>query len=199
MKYFISLFTNLFLVLLFIFVTGNYAYAQKLKTDSLLLELQKAGEDTNKVNILVQLSEELSISYPDSAVKMAEQGLTLSKKLDYDIGVAKCYKRIGYVHYKTAKYITALEYYNKSLELFKKNKELIYAAECHVNIGLVYFYYGNYSVALEHFQSSSKINEQLGNKKGLGRSYNNIGIVHYVQSDYSSSMEYYKKSPGNKY
>ena len=56
--------------------------------DSLQRLLKKADEDTNKVNILLELSKANFSDAPDQAIKYAEESKALSLRLNWQKGVA---------------------------------------------------------------------------------------------------------------
>ena len=108
---------NILLLLILTCSTYNILFAQKSKTDSLINELQKAKEDTNKVNFLFNLSNELIDQHPDSAMNYANQGIELAKKIDYKKGLANCYYSVGIIYKERGEYKIAMEYNQKSLKL----------------------------------------------------------------------------------
>ncbi|GGD10704.1 tetratricopeptide repeat protein [Hyunsoonleella pacifica] len=111
---------NLFLIQILLF-SFSFGFSQNTKLiDSLKTELTNRKEnDSVKVMILTRLHEKLMFSKPEQAKLYAEQGLKLSKTINYTKGIA-----IGYMH--RADYFanksendSALFYYNKSKTLFK--------------------------------------------------------------------------------
>jgi two-component system NarL family sensor kinase len=75
-------------VLLLIFISPINIYAQAPPlVDSLLKELAKAKEDTNKVHILKELGNNVGYYDLNGALKYALEGLELSKKLDFKMGI----------------------------------------------------------------------------------------------------------------
>ena len=76
--------------------TNNDPAQFNSRIDSLLSLLKTAKEDTNKVNILYELSEECS---EEDILKYAQAALLLAEKLNYKKGVAVASNNIGYVYY----------------------------------------------------------------------------------------------------
>lgn len=62
--------------------------------DSLLIELPKAAEDTNKVNLLAEISYNYRILIPKKGIEFANQGVELAKKINWKIGLAKNYNSL---------------------------------------------------------------------------------------------------------
>ena len=77
----------------------QFCFAQKtgqIKIDSLLIELQKAKEDTNKVNIINKISDEYdAIGEFAKEFNYGVEGLAIAKKIDYRKGAANCFINIG--------------------------------------------------------------------------------------------------------
>ena len=87
MKYFLKF----LLILLSSLAGARGGYAQKQGQsliDSLLKELPKQKEDTNKVKLLNSLSYSYPSISPDEGLKYGEQGLDLSTRLDWEKGIA---------------------------------------------------------------------------------------------------------------
>jgi len=104
----------------------NYLYAQKqgkVAIDSMLLELSKQKEDTNKVMLLNNLSFGYSNINPDE----------------------------GNVYYLQKDYSKALEYYFKALKMHEEHADKIAMADVMGNIGNIYSDQNSYSNALEYY------------------------------------------------
>ncbi|MCK5169417.1 MAG: tetratricopeptide repeat protein, partial [Bacteroidales bacterium] len=197
-----------FLFLIFIFVILHYSnndlFSQKSITDSLYIELQKVKEDTNKVNILINLSFELQHSYPDSAVNYAEKGLNLAKKLNYKKGEAYLFNNMGNINRNLGRYDQAINSYKNAIDI---STELTKSPDAYLNsfgkkgiansykgLGSVVYMQGNYNSAINYYQKAIRIFEELDNTDGIAGCYNNIGMVHWKQDNNDRAIEYYKKA-----
>lgn len=58
--------------------------------DSLVAQLPKVKQDTNKVNLLAKLALELQDLNPEKGIKYANQGILLAEKLQFKRGKAAC-------------------------------------------------------------------------------------------------------------
>ena len=65
------------------------------RIDSLLRELPKAKEDTNKVKLLIDLSHTYYSINPDEGLKFGKQGLKLAQKLDWKKGIGNSCRTIA--------------------------------------------------------------------------------------------------------
>ncbi|MFH1322030.1 MAG: tetratricopeptide repeat protein [Bacteroidota bacterium] len=155
---------NLLFITALTIVCSINIYADQSMVDSLLSELETAKEDTNKVNILNNLSKELQSSNPDKALNYAEQALKLSKKLSSlpDQALAKSGKKGIAISFN--------------------------------NIGIIHKNWGNYEKAIEYYLKALKIQEDLGNKDGIAGILNNIGNIYIIWKNYTKALEFYSKS-----
>jgi class 3 adenylate cyclase len=190
----------LFVSILLLCTLTQQGYAQKpalqgqALIDSLLLELPKAKQDTNKVKMLNSLSFNYSAINPSEGIKYAEEGLALSEKLGWKKGMAHAYSSQG-VNYNTqSNYSKALEWFLKALKIDEEIGSKNGIASNTINIGNVYLKQSNYPKALEYYLKALHINEEIGNKIGIANIAGNIGNVYFLQSDYPKALEYYLKA-----
>src|SRR3989339_903372 len=186
----------LFLLSLFI-VNFTLLLAQKqgqARIDSLLKELPKAIEDTNKVNLLADLSFDFHLINPDEGIKYGEQGVQLAEKLNWKKGLARSLNNLGNCYRGKSNNQKALDYYLKSLKLNEEIADKKQIASNLSNIGNIFKDQSHYSKALEYYFKALKINEEIDNKKQIATNLGNIGNVYNELSDYSKALEYYFKA-----
>ena len=112
--------------ILFIILIAGMSLITKAKKqgqeriDSLLTQLPKAREDTNKVNFLTDLSYTYYIINRDEGLKYGKQGLALVEKLNWKKGIAYSNLRIGINYYVKKEFPVALEYDLKALKQFEE-------------------------------------------------------------------------------
>ncbi len=185
------------LFFIFIMAFNSNLFAQKPgqeRIDSLLVELPKAKEDTNKVNILRSLSYTYADIAPDEGIKYGEQGYALAKKLDWERGQAVTLLALGLNYNAITSYPKALDYYKRSLKIFEAIKEHGAIATLLRNLANVNLATGNYAEALEYYLKALKIFEELGDKLGTARTLGNIGnLYHSMQRD-TKALDYMKQS-----
>lgn len=159
--------------------------------DSLLVELPKMKEDTLKAAILNQLSFAYINLNPDTGIKYAQKSLTLSKKLEWQEGMAIAYKNFGQNYYQISNYNQALFNYNKaqSLNVSKKTKSDILSG-----ISNIYMSQDNLTKALEYAFAALKIRESIHYTKGYAQSFSTIGGIYYNLRNTTKALTYYKKA-----
>ncbi|MDT3741464.1 MAG: tetratricopeptide repeat protein [Candidatus Kapabacteria bacterium] len=163
-------------------------------TDNLKAKLMAAKEDTNKVNLLNSLSFIYKDINFDEGIKYGEEGINLANKLNWQLGVAKCYNSLGSNYFNYSDYPKAMECFNNSLKIFEKLGNKSGIAMSLGNIGNIYLNQDDYPKALEGFNNSLKLFEELGDKNGMAMNLGNIGLVSFYQSNNSKALEYLQKS-----
>lgn len=124
---------NKYLIISFIFFCAlTNLFAQKSGQDlidSLLIELPKVIDDTNKVNLLNEISFGYYIIFPETGLEYAKQALELSKKLNWKLGQAYSYNSLMQNYWAVGDFDLAIDMYNitvkieNELGLNKKIKE----------------------------------------------------------------------------
>jgi class 3 adenylate cyclase/tetratricopeptide (TPR) repeat protein len=182
-------------LLLLILSTGNLCAKLQGQAliDSLLKELPKVKEDTNKVVMLCDLTMAVYAAKPDEGLRYGEQALELATKQGWQSGVATAHNAMGIVCEHQGDFSKAMEHYKMSLKVYEhqNKKEGIAAVLC--NIGLVYMHQSDNLNALEYFSKALKIDEEKGFKEFAANVTNNIGNIYYDQGDYNKALEYYLK------
>ena len=186
--YFLMLFLRkYFFTSLLLFFTVTLSAQQSL-VDSLLSVLETAKEDTNKVNILYELSE---VCDEADILKYAQQSLALAEKLNYKKGMANAYNNVGFVYDSQGQSQKGLEYYMKSLQLHEelKNKEGIAATL--TNVGSIYNYQGQIEKSLEYNIRALMIYKEIHNKGGMGSALNNIGTLYNNLGQEEKALDFF--------
>ncbi len=192
MRHFTIILITIILQMLAHFNTFAQKKGQEL-IDSLLVSIQTTKEDTNKVNILNQLSEKAGwrIDNYDTALYYANSALHLAEKLSFKKGIAFSYNNIGIVNDYIGNPTEAIKNYIAALKIFEEIGDKSAIANAYSNIGIVHYYQGNYSEALKNYFLALKIKEESGDKNGTTKIYNNIGIIYMELDNYSEALKFY--------
>jgi len=184
-------------ILLLYFVAAGRGYAQlqgQPLIDSLLKELPKQKEDTNKVKLLNDMAFEYLEINPDEAIKYGQQCLYQASKLDWKKGIGMANNCIGMSYLNKSDYAKSLEYFQKALNVFEEIENKSWIANVTSNMGIVYRNQSEYAKALDCYFKALKADEERGNKDGIVNVTVNIGNVYLLQNDYSKALEYYFKA-----
>jgi tetratricopeptide (TPR) repeat protein len=189
---------NFFLLLLFTVPIAHQSPAQRQgqdRIDSLLVDLPKSHEDTNKVKLLIDLSHTYYSINPDEGLRYGKSALALAEKLAWKKGIANAYRTIaGNYGFGKSDYATALEYSLKGLQQFREIRDKTGTARMLSDIGVIHWYLSQYPDALKYYFDALRINEEIGNKPDIAVTLCNIGIVYNSEKEYQKALNYITKA-----
>ena len=164
-------------------------------TDSLLRLLKSAPEDTNRVNLLLELSKANFSDVPDEAIRYAEQSRVLSEKLRFRKGIALSLKNIGRAYYTKGDYVQTLDYWNQSIAEFDSIGDKAGVANLLSNLGAVYFNQGDDANALDFYLKSLKQAEEIRDTLRIVTTCINIGAVYFnKKATHGKAREFYLRA-----
>jgi len=178
----------------FILSTITLFSQQNNLIDSLEQCLKTAKADTNKINILDDLSWNLCYADQNKALQYAQQQLALSKKINYKKGEANAYVNLGSVSFLKGNLTDALKNFKIAYKLKIARGDKIGAAGLLNNIAMIYKQQGNYKQSIENIINAAKIFEQINDKSKMASAYNNIGAVYQELKNYQQSLYYFNKA-----
>jgi len=169
-------------------------------TDSLRQVLRTYGQDTNRVNGLNNLASEIGSDNPDTAITIANEALSLSRKLKWKKGEAWVELGLGIFNRNKTDIKEAIVHYNNALNICEtliasqnpadaitgkkvKGKTL-------ANMGSVYHDQADFARALDYYFKGLKMMEEVGDKKSVRITFGNIAGVYSEQSDFPKAQEY---------
>jgi tetratricopeptide (TPR) repeat protein len=176
-------------------LSALHGFTQSRKIDSLLHVLKSAKEDTNKVNTLDRLVQNLwKTGKYDTATICANDMLALAGKLNFKKGQAEASRNIGIIYAEQSNFTKGLEWDNKTLALDEEigNKAGIGKDFC--EIGAVYRDQGNYPKALEYHYKALATDNEAGIKAGIASDECGIGIVYEDIGNSEKALEFYLKA-----
>ena len=188
------------MVFIFIIFTVTNLYAQDKITDSLKLALRKEETDTNKVNILVRISNMYShgsmIKNNDSSWKYANQASDLSQRIGYVKGErAARFAMAGYF-LETGNYPEALKASLKNIKDIERSgsfKELYYQSRL---LNWIYNSIGDNKMALQYAEklremANSAALKDSGTESSYGQiAYLNLSNTYFNLNQQDSGLYY---------
>jgi tetratricopeptide (TPR) repeat protein len=179
------------LVTIACFAQENTGPADSLKK---ILQTNKT-EDTNRVWLLVKITNSLFTSTPDEAMKYADEALKLSEKIRWQKGIALSYRCKGGVEIIRADYTNALDYFQKALLNDPKDSKLFEAIVLN-NIGIIYDELKQYDKSLNNYKKLLSVALELKNKESETMALGNIGTVYQMTGKPDSALYYYTAGLG---
>ncbi len=198
-------------LLFFIFFLPRASWSQTSPADSIFKILPLQKEDSNKLNLLIELSQHLVIDGEyGKALEQCSNALLLSERLmNSGSGQNTAFKKdqattlniMGGVYRNQGNNDKALECYGKALSVFKEIDDKKGIASSHNNTGHVHFNKGDFDKALQCYINAVSIREKIGDRKGMADSYLSIGMIYRNKGNsapksgsYEKAMEYYSNA-----
>lgn len=166
-------------LLICLFTLPSLAYSSE--TDSSL----------NQLTTQIDLIAEISNLYPDSALKLANEALTITESEDYLAEKAHLQRLIGLIWYYKVDYVTSLEYFMESLDLCKQIGNKAGEAAALNNISIIYRDQDYLDKALELDLQVLEMRKQLDNFDDLAGSLNNVAVAYMDMEDYEKALDYF--------
>lgn len=194
-----SIFSKFFF-LLFLLTGMGSAFAQnERKADSLKALLKENQSDTERANIYNKLADYYRQKDAIQHQEYALKGIETSRAINFSRGLANGYNMYGQVCENSARYESALKYYDSSMTKWKQMGNESEEAHMLLNMANVYNRMGDYPSAADYTIRSLKKQEKLKNEFGVAVCKLTLGNVYYQQDDIDGALRSYKEAyQGNK-
>lgn len=183
------------LVIAFIcFFLNPAVYAQQLNIDSLFSLLEKAKEDTNRVNLYRLLSVNLKFTDPREAIVYGKKGVGLSTRLGFNNGTAGCYLGISTGYIYSDKLDSALLYLDTALVYAHKGGNPNQLGLAYLNRADIYRQLQNHQQSLKDCETALQYAEKANNNDVKARVNQTFGTVFLQQDLYTESIPHFNKA-----
>lgn len=180
--------------LLFIGINSFSQKSQEQKIDSIKTVINQATVDTIKIKALSDLSALLYYSDSQKSLYYSKSAYALSKKANYEKGIALSYNNFGVYYRIRADFPKALDYNYKSLHLFEILNDKNGIAKANNGLGTIYVEFKNYKQALTCYKKALKESQEINDRKSIATYLNNIGDVYLRMKDYQKALSYFDKA-----
>lgn len=185
------------ILLLIFFAFSQIVYAQNVSDgliDSLSNELNKASSDTEKVNLLNELSYTYLSANVNVSAKYAEQALELAKKINWSQGVATAYNRVGACLVVSKQYNKALDIFQKSLKILERDTLYTQTEKVLHNLVYTYLEIGMVDKAEIYNRRLLALANEHYSKKRISEIYKEIGDAYVSHDHYENALFYWGRS-----
>lgn len=185
---------RLFLLSFFLFLS-SFSLAQQGQSivDSLLKVLPDV-QDTNKVNVLNNLSYAIANINPEQSREYATQAIALATQINYQHGYASGIDIMGTYYERLGDYAKALEYKFQALRIHEQINDIGGIAKSLNNIGVIYYRQKNFERSLEYYEKALAIMQKQNKPYAVAVYLLNIGEIYQEKGDYAKAIEYQEKS-----
>ena len=176
---------------LFIALICGFGFAQnRQEIDSLKHELAIAKHDTSRVLLMSTLGVRYRLSKPDTALKYAQQSLTLAKQIKFLEGQARALNYLGFTYRELGDLPKALDSFLKALKIAEDNQFTSLIGGCNNGLGTIYFDLMEYPKAISYYRISKKIFESTNEQSSIVRQTANIGSGYLYNNQLDSAIYY---------
>ncbi|MEO6637742.1 MAG: histidine kinase dimerization/phosphoacceptor domain -containing protein, partial [Ginsengibacter sp.] len=181
-------------LLFFVFTIVQVGYGQPDPYDSLEQRLAAEKVDTNKLNLLKQLTEIAFGSDMERALTYARQGVQISDKIGDKNWQPKFYEMEGRMHANLLQLDSATLFFNKALAGYKTIDNKRGQATTYFKMAWVYKKNGTIDKAMAADLTASHIMEALDDKQGMAGAYERVSDDLTRQGRLKEAMDYAKKA-----
>jgi len=185
---------GIFLISLQIINQAAIAQISKIQIDSLKNELLKTGEDTNRVKLLITLGNEVGYSDLNGSLKYAQDGLALSKKLNYQDGIANTSYQVGYTYADLGNYVLGDSFLNIAEQKFKQLTDKRGLGKVSNARGSYSYMQGNYWAAADFYSKAAEAFDELKDTANALISYQNLIAVLGQTKNHERAVQLGKKT-----
>jgi len=187
----------LFILILFAGIVAVYGQ-DKMKLDSLQLQLASTTEDTLKFATLLQISDLYSTDNYSKAVEFAKQAKELAEKSGLKKLNAKADNYIGNLYIAIGDYKSASLHYFNAIRFYEEAKDTLRILAIQNNLGVVYDRLEEFDKALSHYFKAQDLYNHLNPEQQEGFQlpslYNNIANIYQTKHDTLAALQYYEKA-----
>ena len=172
-----------FLLIIILYGAAFSGYSQERDLKA-MIEEEKAGKnDTLHVNLLITICDSLYRTKPSETISFGSKALDLSTDLNFRKGEAYALKFIGMGYFVKGEYVTAIEFFERSMAVFEAINYRKGVANMLSNIGVIYNNGGDDIKAAEFYLRSLKISEEINDSVRVLTALTNIGLIYSKKED----------------
>ncbi|MCW3123398.1 MAG: hypothetical protein JWQ38_2890 [Flavipsychrobacter sp.] len=182
-------------MLLAVFIMPYINYAQKIQstTDSLTNKLTHANADTEKVNLLLELSKHTDCSDTLNKVKYATRAILLAQQVNWPKGKMKANNVLGNIYANCLlDYTKAQSYFEQYRTCAEHCGDLACQSEALSYLAEINSIMGHYGKSLDNYRKSYEAERDPEQRviilARMGTIYNDIGYYEKAQECYSNAL-----------
>lgn len=169
--------------------------------DSLLARLPYTGTDTNRVNLLHQLSKAYLGVDDSTAMCYALEELELVKLVGTTRQMGKIHYLIGYIYFQRKNYPQALQHFMQSVQVRQPavsrslpGRDSLGLADSYNRVGQVYYETQYYTQAINWYGRALVLQKSLRSLRDVRQSLHNIGLAYRKQGNSRQAVNYYQQA-----
>jgi two-component system sensor histidine kinase/response regulator len=169
--------------------------SQNERIDNLTVQLAYQEQDSVKVDLSLQLIEELyNIKDYKKALLYVNQTAKLAEELNYLRGLAVSSYYRALIYTKRNDYFNAIDNYQKSRNYYITLRDTLGVAKVSNSIGIIEIKRGNYSLGLKNSLAAIQIFEKRNLKDHLSTAYNNLAEAYFKTKQFDKALDFNLKA-----
>lgn len=166
------------------------------QVDELIASIKGDTHDTIRVKTFLDIGDLLELQSPDSAIYYYSQAQRLAesnyrKHNKFKELNATALRYIGLVYHAKSEYVTARNYFDKSVKESEKIGNKKSSAIGYMNIGVTHVKQGSYDSAVHYYQMAIEIANALNDSLIITRCIGNIGEAMWYMGNFDKAVEYF--------
>jgi len=176
------------------FMSLNHAQDQH-ELDSLLNLLKLAKEDTNQVNVLIDLASLHFYSDPQKSFEFIRTALALSQKLNSKKHIINCYQNLSSLCINAGKMDSSRDYTLKAIPLIEEVGNKKNLSDAYRNLSINAYYLNDYKGAFSYAEKALQLATEVNDSAKIARMLNIIGLNYLdITADYPMALSYLLRS-----
>lgn len=183
-----------FFVIILFSLNLNYSIAnvdESMSLDSLEKLLKSSKQDSNRVKVLIDLSEYFVNKDPNKALDFGNKAADLAEKINWEYGKNLAFIKIGKSYNIIGKFEKSLDVNLNALKYFTKIKNNNYIAISSNQVGENYSKLQKDSLAIYYLMKSLKISKEIKNTLLVKTNNTNLGALFARKGIYKKALSYY--------
>lgn len=165
-----------------------------MNLDSLLSLLPKTAQDSNKVDLFINIGQQYETSQPHLAREYYLKAGNLSQELNYQLGFCKYAANYTALLNMQGKYDSSLAINFEALKIAEQWGNKMWITKMYFNIGNCYNYKLQHETALSYYLKVVPYFEEINNKPYLALIYDVMQMLYQNLKQYPKAVIYGEKS-----
>ena len=166
------------------------AFSQSRAADSLKRLLAGEKKDTNRIMLLTEIGMSYLFAKPETGIPYVQQGLDLSRTINYKKGEAGCLNNLGHPNRMMGNYLLGIKYHLQALQIAERINDQSDIVASNFGIAGAYEDEGYYSEALIYYYKLRPKLEAMNNLRALGGIESSMGLCFYHLGQLDSALKY---------
>ncbi|MCC7301150.1 MAG: tetratricopeptide repeat protein [Bacteroidia bacterium] len=159
-----------------------------------LLTLLKTAHDTDRIHLVILISDEYRFTDLDKAIQYGHLGVELAEKENYVVLMMEAYNYLGNAYRDKGNYDLGLIYLHKAEKLAKEENNLMWRSKSCNNLGNIYGEKGDDEMSLKYYIEGYKFAEQIGDYDAMVVTGGNVGAVYLSRKQPVPALQYFRQS-----